>query len=77
MQACSIARKCVFEILVSVIVTAVFSTSFSVQVWFLSTRCSGFIDVYGSGDIELCGCGIPDGSASLKRMYSKFFGHFK
>jgi len=43
-------------------------------VWFFSRQCSGFIDAYGSGDdVEFCGCGIPDGSASLKRMYGNFF----
>lgn len=76
-QACSIARKCLWNPSLCDCNCAVFSTSFSIQVWFFSTWCSGFIDVYGSWDVELCGCGIPDGSASLKWMYSKFFGHFK
>lgn len=50
---------------------AVFSTSFSIQCG--SQHDAQALLMLSALDVEFCGCGIPDGSASLKRMYGKFF----
>lgn len=78
-QACSVARKRVFEILVSVIVTVQYSRHRFQYKCGSSQRDAQALLMLTVLDVEFCGGGIPGGSASLERMYGKLFckGHFK